>query len=175
MNPIANFGIGDDEHHPVAKTGKTMTPKGLGWIIIDALDTMMLMNLTSELTHSRQWIKESLDYDQDHDVSTFETTIRMLGGLLSAHYLSTQFPGVYAPVKDNLSDDLYVEKATDLADRLLGAFETDSGVPLASVNLHTMQGIPSHADGGASSTAEATSVQLEFKYLAKLTGEDHYW
>ncbi|KAK0895989.1 mannosyl-oligosaccharide alpha-1,2-mannosidase [Friedmanniomyces endolithicus] len=166
---------GDDEYHPVAKTGKKMVPNGLGWIIVDALDTMMLMNLTTELEHSRQWIHNNLTYDQDHDVSTFETTIRMLGGLLSAHYLSSSFPGVYAPVNDGLSDDMYVEKATDLADRLLGAFETQSGVPLASVNLHTMKGIPSHADAGASSTAEATSVQLEMKYLAKLTGETQYW
>ncbi|KAK0266911.1 mannosyl-oligosaccharide alpha-1,2-mannosidase [Friedmanniomyces endolithicus] len=166
---------GDDEYHPVAKTGKKMVPNGLGWIIVDALDTMMLMNLTTELEHSRQWIHNNLTYDQDHDVSTFETTIRMLGGLLSAHYLSSSFPGVYAPVNDGMSDDMYVEKATDLADRLLGAFETQSGVPLASVNLHTMKGIPSHADAGASSTAEATSVQLEMKYLAKLTGETQYW
>lgn len=101
-----------------------MTQDGLGWIIVDALDTMMLMNLTSELTHARQWIKDDLTYDQDHDVSTFETTIRMMGGLLSAHYLSTSFPGKYAPVSDGLSDDLYIEKATDLADRLLGAFDT---------------------------------------------------
>ncbi|RMY10606.1 hypothetical protein D0868_03606 [Hortaea werneckii] len=169
------YGWGQDEYHPVAKDGKKMTPNGLGWIIVDALDTMMLMNLTTELTHARQWIKDDLNYDQDHDVSTFETTIRMLGGLLSAHYLSTSFSDRFAPVSDGLSDDLYIEKATDLADRLLGAFETRSGVPLASVNLHTSQGIPSHADGGASSTAEATSVQLELKYLAKLTGEDHYW
>lgn len=166
---------GYDEFHPVAKDHRQMTPGGMGWIIIDALDTMMLMNLTSELAHARQWIQSNLTYDQDHDVSTFETTIRMLGGLLSAHYLSTAFPGVYAPVDDGFSDDMYVEKATDLADRLLGAFNTQSGVPLASVNLHTAQGIPSHADGGASSTAEATSVQLELKYLAKLTGEEHYW
>ncbi|KAK3069144.1 mannosyl-oligosaccharide alpha-1,2-mannosidase [Teratosphaeriaceae sp. CCFEE 6253] len=166
---------GYDEYHPVAKDGKKMVPDGLGWIIVDALDTMMLMNLTTELEHSRQWIHNNLTYDQDHDVSTFETTIRMLGGLLSAHYLSSSFPGVYAPVKDGLSDDMYVEKAADLADRLLGAFDTRSGIPLASVNLHTMKGIPSHADAGASSTAEATSVQLEMKYLAKLTGETHYW
>lgn len=153
-----------------------MTPTGLGWIVVDALDTMMLMNLTDELTHARQWIHNNLTYDQDHDVNTFETTIRMLGGLLSAHYLSSEnFGGKYAPVSDGLSDDMYVEKATDLADRLLGAYETNSGVPLASVNLHTQQGIPSHADGGASSTAEATSLQLEMKYLSKLTGETHYW
>jgi mannosyl-oligosaccharide alpha-1,2-mannosidase len=166
---------GYDEYHPESHTGKQMVPNGMGWIIIDALDTMMLMNLTTELEHSRQWIHSNLTYDQDHDVNTFETTIRMLGGLLSAHYLSVAFPGTYAPVADGLSDDLYIEKAVDLADRLLGAYNTKSGVPLASVNLHTMQGIPSHADGGASSTAEATTLQLEMKYLAKLTGETHYW
>jgi mannosyl-oligosaccharide alpha-1,2-mannosidase len=48
-------------------------------------------------------------------------------------------------------------------------------VPYASINLNTSTGIPSHADNGASSTAEATTVQLEFKYLAKLTGEAEYW
>lgn len=149
----------------------------MGWIIVDALDTMMLMNLTEEVAHARQWVQHNLTYDQDHDVNTFETTIRMLGGLLSAHYLSTdpELAPRFAPVEDGLSDDLYIEKATDLADRLLGAYQTQSGVPLASVNLHTMKGIPSHADSGASSTAEATSLQLEMKYLAKLTGEDNYW
>lgn len=169
------YGWGYDEYHPVSHAGKFMTPTGLGWIIVDSLDTMMLMNMTTELAHARQWLHSNLTYDQDHDVNTFETTIRMMGGLLSAHYLSTQFPGQYAPVHDGLSDDMYVEKATDLADRLLAAYETNSGIPLASVNLAKMHGIPSHADGGASSTAEATTLQLEMKYLAKLTGETHYW
>ncbi|PIA90909.1 Endoplasmic reticulum mannosyl-oligosaccharide 1,2-alpha-mannosidase [Cercospora beticola] len=169
------YGWGFDEYQPVSHNGKLMTPKGMGWIIVDALDTMMIMNLTTELEHARQWIHSNLTYDQDHDVNTFETTIRMLGGLLSAHYLSTQFEGKYAPTTDGLSDDLYIEKAVDLADRLLGAYESKSGVPFASVNLAKMQGLPSHADGGASSTAEATTLQLEMKYLSKLTGETHYW
>ncbi|KAK5260974.1 mannosyl-oligosaccharide alpha-1,2-mannosidase [Exophiala xenobiotica] len=75
----------------------------------------------------------------------------------------------------NLGEDLYIEKATDLADRLLGAYESNSGVPYASVNLNTSQGILSHLDGGASSTAEAATLQLEMKYLAKITGEPHSW
>lgn len=152
-----------------------MTPSGMGWIVVDALDTMMLMNLSTELGSARQWVHANLTYDQDHEVNTFETTIRMLGGLLSAHYLSTGFPGVYAPVDDEFSDDMYVEKAADLADRLMGAYSSKSGVPFASVNLRTGKGKPSHDDGGASSTAEATSLQLEMKYLSKLTGETHYW
>jgi endoplasmic reticulum Man9GlcNAc2 1,2-alpha-mannosidase len=133
----------------------------MGWVIIDALDTMMLMNLTDEVARSRKWIAEELTWDQDRDVSLFETTIRMLGGLLSAHYIS--------------KDDLYLEKAVDLADRLIGGFESPSGIPYADVNLRHGYGSKSHADRGASTTAEVSTLQLEFKYLAKLTGEPLYW
>ncbi|KAL0257929.1 mannosyl-oligosaccharide alpha-1,2-mannosidase [Diplodia seriata] len=169
------YAWGYDEFHPVSKKGRQMVPGGMGWIIVDALDTLILMNLTTQLTHAREWVSTSLDYEKDHDVNTFETTIRMLGGLLSAHYLSTEFPH-YAPIpmKEG-EEDLFQEKAADLADRLLGAYESHSGIPFASINLKTGQGIRSHADGGASSTAEATSLQLEMKYVAKLTGEAHYW
>ena len=152
---------GMDEYRPVSGTGKNMIPNGMGWIIVDALDTMMIMNLTDELSQARQWVSKSLNYDQDKPVNVFETTIRMLGGLLSAHYLS--------------QDKIYLEKAVDLADRLLGAFESPTGIPYASVNLHTGKGVESHADNGASSLAEVSSLQLEFKYLTHLTGDTVYW
>lgn len=163
----------------MSEAGRQMVePNGMGWIIVDALDTMMLMNLTSQLAHAREWISTTLNFDLDHDhVNTFEVTIRMLGGLLAAHYLSTEFPSM-CPVpalKGSQNEDLYLEKATDLADRLLSAYDSPSGVPFASVNLHRRRGNPSTMDGGASSTSEAGSVQLEMKYLAKLTGETNYW
>jgi mannosyl-oligosaccharide alpha-1,2-mannosidase len=148
-------------------------PNGLGWIIVDALDTMMLMNLTKELNHAREWISTSLDYEKDQDVNTFETTIRMLGGLLSAHYLQEVLPGM-KPANAN-EEDLFLEKATELADKLVGAYESPSGVPWASVILKTGKGVASHVDGGASSTAEATTLQLEMKYLSYITGESLYW
>lgn len=167
-----------DEFHPISQSGRHMVPGGLGWIIIDSLDTLILMNLTSRLSHARDWISTSLNYEKDHEVNTFETTIRMLGGLLSAHYLSTTYPDMAPLTDDNVGapgEDLYLEKATDLADRLLGAFSSESGIPYSSVNLKTLQGIPSHLEAGASSTAEAGTLQLELKYLAHLTGEKHYW
>ncbi|KAK9460685.1 glycoside hydrolase [Lipomyces oligophaga] len=158
----ASHALGKDVYHPLSKRSENMAPNGLGWIVVDSIDTMMIMKLQEPLEVARNWIANNLTYDQDYEVNTFETTIRMLGGLLSAHYLSG-------------FDDLYLEKAVDLANRLLGAFDSTSGVPYASVNLHTYMGVKSHADGGASSTAEATSLQLEFKYVSKLTGEALYW
>lgn len=147
-----------------------MSPQGLGWIIIDSLDTMMIMNLTSQLSNARKWLCRKLTYDQDQDVNTFETTIRLLGGLLSAHFLAAQLPHV-----SSQRDYIYLNKSIDLADRLLGAYESDSGIPYASIHLRLGTGITSHADGGASSTAEASTLQLEMKYLAHLTGKNVYW
>jgi mannosyl-oligosaccharide alpha-1,2-mannosidase len=172
------YAWGMDEYHPVSRKGKNMVEGGMGWIIVDALDTAMMMNLTSHVAKAREWISTSLSYTADHEVNTFETTIRMLGGLLSAHYLSTTFPHL-APQRDDDAnqpgEDLYIEKATDLADRLMGAYDSPSGIPYASVNLNTSWGAASHIDAGASSTAEAATLQLEMKYLAKITGEPIYW
>ncbi|KAL5615164.1 hypothetical protein BROUX41_005221 [Berkeleyomyces rouxiae] len=164
---------GFDEYHPISKTAKKMAPKGMGWIIIDAIDTMILMGLSSRVDQAREWLQGTLTWDQDQDVNVFETTIRMLGGLLSAHYLSTEFPNL-APV-ENKDPTLYLNKARDLADRLLGAFNSDSGLPYASINLQTRMGIESHVDGGASSTAEVGTLQLEMKYLSHLTSNATFW
>ncbi|KAK9447362.1 glycoside hydrolase [Limtongia smithiae] len=156
-------GYGADVYRPIAKTSRNLGPQGgLGWLVVDALDTMMLMGLDKQVEHARQWIMTNLTLDQDYTASTFETTIRILGGLLSAHYLSDY-------------DDAYLEKAVDLANRLLGAFDSPSGVPYASVNLHTSVGVASPENSGASTTAEAAGMEIELKYVSKLTGEALYW
>ncbi|KAI0393473.1 glycoside hydrolase family 47 protein [Xylariaceae sp. FL0594] len=178
FDAYTRYAWGYDEFHPVSRKGRQMTPKGMGWIIVDSLDTMILMNLTSRVSHAREWISNSLTYDQDQDVSMFETTIRMLGGLLSAHYISNEYPNLAAQVDDDAGapgEDLYLEKARDLADRLVVGFDSPSGIPYASVNIGKYIGIPAHDEGGASSTAETTTLQLEFKYMAKLTGEKEFW
>ena len=174
------YAWGMDEYNPVSKKGKNLAKNagGIGWMVVDALDTAILMDLTTQVKHAREWMKTSLTFATDVNINTFETTIRVLGGLLSAHYLSTTFPHLAPQADDDLhqpGEDLYLELATDLAERLIGAYETESGVPAASVNLNTSAPITFHVDGGASSTAEVATLQLELKYLSQLTGEPLYW
>lgn len=152
---------GKDVYKPLSKTGKNMGQYPLGWIIVDSLDTMLIMGLDEEFKTAEAWVANELSYDFDYEVNVFETTIRMLGGLLSAHYLS--------------GNDMFLDKAVDLGNRILGAFDSPSGIPYASVNLKTGKGVKNHVDNGASSTAEVSTLQLEFKYLSKLTGESLYW
>ncbi|CEP60967.1 mannosyl-oligosaccharide 1,2-alpha-mannosidase LALA0_S02e03752g [Lachancea lanzarotensis] len=169
-----------DVYRPLSKKGSYMygsTEKPLGWIIVDSIDSMFLMYNSSahhreefkaEILRVEHWIKTKLDYDIDVSVSLFETTIRMLGGLLSAYYLSDLL-GVG-------NSTLYLEKATDLADRMLPAFHHENAkIPYSSVNLHTGESRKNHVDMGSSSTAEFTTLQLEFKYLSAITGDVKYW
>lgn len=65
----------------------------------------------------------------------FETTIRVLGGLLSGHVLLDADPGI-APEYDGL----LLRLAADLGDRLLAAFKTPSGLPGGHVHLQKVRG-----------------------------------
>lgn len=152
---------GKDEYHPITKYGSNMIRKGQGFTIVDSLDTILLMGLENEFQEAKDWVRDELDFDQDGEVNLFETTIRVLGGLLSAYDQSK-------------NDPIFLRKAVDLADRLMGAFDTPTGIPYASVHLRDRRGVPGH-DRGISSTAEVASLQLEFKYLSYLTGNDRYW
>lgn len=160
-NSYEEYAWGKDVFHPILGTGENMGPKPLGWMIVDSLDTLLLMGCDDEFERAKKWVKEDLDYGFDYNVNVFETTIRMLGGLLSAFHLT--------------NDDMFLDKATDLGNALIGGFKSPSGLPYLSVNLQSGEGIKNHVDNGASSTAEVSTLQLEFKYLSKLTGESLYW
>ncbi|GEQ67068.1 hypothetical protein JCM33374_g731 [Metschnikowia sp. JCM 33374] len=152
---------GKDEFNPISGKGKNMGPKPLGWFIVDSLDSLWIMDCKDEFEKAKDWVKNDLSYKFDYEVNVFETTIRMLGGLLSAFNLS--------------EDDILLERAVELANAMTGGFESNTGIPYSSVNLLTGKGIRNHDSGGASSTAEVSTLQMEFRYLAKLTGEELYW
>ena len=66
-----------------------------------------------------RWIADNLEVGRPAEVNLFETTIRVLGGLLSAHALSR---GSHPALAQRLA-----EKAADLGARLLPAFASPSG------------------------------------------------
>ena len=69
--------------------------------MIDSLDTMLVMNLKEEFNEAKQWVEDNLDFNINKDVNLFETTIRVLGGLLSTFHLS--------------GEKVFLDKARDLA------------------------------------------------------------
>jgi len=153
-----NRCFGQDELHPRSNTCSNWLNQGL--TIVDSLDTIWLMGMRDEFAKAREWVSEHLHFQQSRSVSFFETTIRILGGLLSAYDLSR--------------DQIFLDKASDLGARLAAAFETPSGLPRGEVNLANRQSNNPGWTGGSSLLAEVGTVQLEFAYLSKHNGNPIY-
>uniref|UniRef100_A0A6A7FXZ2 alpha-1,2-Mannosidase n=2 Tax=Hirondellea gigas TaxID=1518452 RepID=A0A6A7FXZ2_9CRUS len=151
------FAWGHDHLKPISQEPHDWLKLGL--TLIDALDTLWIMGLKKEFEQGREWVASELDFNLNQDVNLFETTIRVLGGLLSSYHLT--------------HDKLFLDKAVDIADRLLAAFNSESGVPFSDVNLAT-RSASKPKWGPDSSTSEVTTIQLEFRDLSIATGNPVY-
>lgn len=137
--------------------------------LIDTLDTLAILEDGKEFQRAVKLVVSRADFNLDTEVSVFETTIRVLGGLLSAHLfaiddkLALYPPGVY---RNEL-----LKLAVDLGERLMPAFETPTGIPYGTVNLRN--GVPV-GETTIASTAGAGSLSMEFTMLSVLTGDAKY-
>ncbi|RKF59913.1 ER degradation-enhancing alpha-mannosidase-like protein 1 [Erysiphe neolycopersici] len=150
-------------------------------------------------------------FDVDSKVQVFETVIRGVGGLLSAHLFAAgelpisryhpehakpdaakkfgkgEIPDIKWPNGLKYNGQL-LRLALDLAERLLPAFYTPTGIPYPRVNLR--QGIPfylnsplhsshekltdEHEEITETCTAGAGSLVLEFTVLSRLTNDPRF-
>ncbi|GMI89877.1 ALPHA-MANNOSIDASE IB, alpha-mannosidase 1 [Hibiscus trionum] len=153
------YAWGNDELQPQSRNGVDSFG-GLGATLIDALDTLYIMGLDEQFQKAREWVAKSLDFNKDYDASVFETTIRVVGGLLSAYDLS--------------GDKVFLEKARDIADRLLPAWDTTTGIPYNVINLAHRNPHNPGWTGGQSILADSGTEQLEFIALSQRTGDPKY-
>ncbi|XP_051734337.1 endoplasmic reticulum mannosyl-oligosaccharide 1,2-alpha-mannosidase [Ctenopharyngodon idella] len=151
------FAWGHDELKPISKTHGEWF--GLGLTLIDALDTMWILGLKEEFAEARKWVETELSFSKNVDVNLFESTIRILGGLLSTYHLS--------------GDTLFLDKAKDIGFRLMPAFKTPSKIPYSDVNIGKGTAHPPRWTTD-STVAEVTSIQLEFRELSRLTQDPQY-
>lgn len=167
--------------------------------------------------------EKSRGFDIDSKVQVFETVIRVLGGLLSAHLFSVDdlpIAGYHPPEAEAafaktwdksrfgkgrhgikwengfVYEGQLLRLAVDLADRLLPAFYTDTGLPYPRVNLR--HGVPFYTNSPLNAAASckgsgpgckkrrlsaettetcsagAGSLVLEFTLLSRLIGDGRY-
>ncbi|MDZ7895029.1 MAG: glycoside hydrolase family 47 protein [Sphingobium sp.] len=148
---------GKDEIRPISGTFSSFPLKDhhLGLSLIEAMDTLWLMELDAEFGEALDWVKSDLDFAVDGEVSVFETTIRLVGGLLSAHLAS--------------GDPVPLQKAQELAERLMPAFATPTGMPYRYVNLGT-----GAVRDPVTNPAEVGTHITEWGTLSRLTGDPRY-
>uniref|UniRef100_A0AAX7SYQ4 alpha-1,2-Mannosidase n=1 Tax=Astatotilapia calliptera TaxID=8154 RepID=A0AAX7SYQ4_ASTCA len=157
------YAWGSNELRPVSKHGHSSNLFGdiKGATIVDALDTLYIMEMFEEFDAATDWVEKSLDFNVNAEVSVFEVNIRFVGGLLSAYYLSGK--------------EVFRRKAVELGEKLLPAFKTPTGIPWALLNLKS--GIGRNwpwASGGSSILAEYGTLHLEFMHLSRLSGNSEF-
>ena len=122
----------------------------IGTTIIDSLDTMILLGLDDDFKEAVAWIAEHYTLQRSTKISVFETTIRNLGGLLSAYNLRP------LPV--------LLEAAQMTGEWLLGAYATPSGLPAFAMGPGELP-----KDAKSTSLADAGTQLLEHSELSNLT------
>jgi len=155
-NAYKTYAWGHDELKPLSKTYHDWYGVPLGLSIVDSLDTLYIMGLDDEFENAVAWVENNLNFNVDASVSVFEMNIRWLGGLISGYLIS--------------GSKKLLDLAVDLANRLLPAFNSATGMPYNSVNLKT-----GAVRGNVNNSADIGTLMLEFGMLSKLTGDNTYY
>lgn len=157
-NGYKQFAWGHDQVLPVSGGYQEFFVDGspIGLSIIEALDTLYVMELDDDLAEGVAWITQHVNFDIDGDFHVFEAIIRVVGGLL-AGYLAT-------------GNKTLLDLTVDLTDRLMPAFASPTGMPYQYVNLHT-----GAVSGNTPPLAEIGTNILEFGLLSRITGDPKYY
>jgi mannosidase alpha-like ER degradation enhancer 2 len=150
------YAFGHDALKPLSKQSHDWYARSLLMTPVDAFDGMLIMGLSAKAAKAKKIIFDSLTFDIPVEVQSFEITIRMLGGLLSAFQLD--------------GDKRFLNLAEDLGRRLLPVFNSSTGMPYRYVNLRT-----GSIRDSINNPAEIGTALLEFGTLSKLTGNPVYY
>ena len=152
-----------DELSPVS--GRYRNPF-CGWAatMVDSLDTLWIMGLKSEFEEAVKAV-EDIDFTTSirNDIPLFETTIRYLGGLIGAYDVSG---GKHKGL---------IRKAVELADILMGAFDTPNRMPMTYYLWKPTFASQPHRARTRVVLAELGSLSVEFTRLAQITKEAKFY
>jgi mannosyl-oligosaccharide alpha-1,2-mannosidase len=158
-----NHSLPHDELMPIS--GGVGDPfNGWGATLVDSLDTLWIMDLKDEFEDAVLAVSQ-IDFKTSprKDIPLFETTIRYLGGLIGAYDLSDG------------KHQILLDKAVELADILMGAFDTPNRMPAVFYNWAPSYASQPHRASPHSVLAELGSLSVEFTRLAQITKEHKYY
>ncbi|TNN13630.1 ER degradation-enhancing alpha-mannosidase-like protein isoform 1 [Schistosoma japonicum] len=158
-----------DELRPLSCDGHD-TWGSFSLTLIDALDTLVIMDNFTEFRRAARALLRHLNSEKNVNASVFETNIRVVGGLISAHLLSRR-AGFEVEPSWPCSGAL-LSQAEIFANKLLPAFNTPTGMPYGTINFK-LGGVPVN-ETTVTCVAGVGTFILEFGTLSRLTGDPRY-
>jgi len=135
-----------------------------GWsaTLVDSFDTLWIMDMKDEFEDAVA-AAVSIDFGAStlEEVNVFETTIRYLGGFLAGYDLS--------------GEQRLLDKAIELGDMLMAAFDTPNHLPVTRWRLQNAKFGRPQAALSMSLVAEIGSLEMEFTRLSQLTGDNRFF
>ncbi|KAF9006459.1 alpha mannosidase-like protein [Cyathus striatus] len=167
LTPLSCSGQGPDWNNP-GNIASNDVAGNFSLTLVDVLDTLVVLDDRPGFENAVKNVIEWVSFDVNTKPQVFETTIRVLGGLLSGHIFAnaTGHPFHLPWYRGELLDLAY-----DLGNRLLPAFSTPTGLPYARINLR--HGLVK-GETLETCTAGAGSLILEFATLSRLTGDERF-
>ena len=145
-----------DELKPLTKTYHDWYKQPISIAPIDGYPTLKLMGFAEAAKEIETFVVDSVRFDRDQYVKTYEVYQRILGGLLCMY----QYTG----------NERVLQKAEEFGKRLLPAFSSKTGIPYFYINLKTGQ-----AKGDTVNVAEGGSYVLEMGILSYYTKNPVYY
>lgn len=139
--------------------------------LLDSLDMLPMINDDEGFRSKVDYISTNTTFNVPSTVQVFETTIRGMGGLLSAH-LYASVPRLGHAIEGY--DGSLLKLAYDLGERLLHAFITDTGLPAPRVNFRDGYVPIGNKHITETCSSGAGSLILEFGLLSRLTGDERF-
>lgn len=171
LRPLTCDGMIRDQSDP-SNIGRNDVLGNYSLTLVDSLDMFAILEDCDKFEQYVSLVKETVNFDKNSTVQVFETTIRGMGGLLSAH-LFASVPGLGCHFDDYNGELL--DLAYDLGLRLLPAFDQTSGLPAPRVHLQNGMDLPTEIESITETCASgAGSLLLEFGMLSRLTGDKRF-
>ncbi|KAK4470246.1 hypothetical protein MN116_005819 [Schistosoma mekongi] len=158
-----------DELRPLSCDGHD-TWGSFSLTLVDALDTLVIMGNFTEFRRAARALLRHLNSDKNVNASVFETNIRVVGGLISAHLLSRRAGFEIEPSWP--CSGALLRQAEIFANKLLPAFNTPTGMPYGTINFK-LGGVPIN-ETTVTCVAGVGTFILEFGTLSRLTGDPRY-
>ncbi|KAF7555336.1 hypothetical protein G7Z17_g2248 [Cylindrodendrum hubeiense] len=150
-----------DALNPISATPKDQFS---GWAatLVDSLDSLWIMGMVEQFDEAVAAVVQ-IDFGQSSSnrVNIFETTIRYLGGLLSAYDLSKR--------------DVLLAKAVELGDMLYAGFNTPNRMPVDFIDFQEAKAGRGLMVEDWVVSASPGSLSMELTHLSQLTGDMKYY
>ncbi|KAI2618509.1 glycoside hydrolase family 47 protein [Hypoxylon sp. NC1633] len=150
-----------DELAPISGKHKD-TFGGWGATLVDSLDTLWIMSMRTEFEEAVAAVMD-IDFTSSslQTVNAFETTIRYLGGFLSAYDLS--------------GDERLLRKAREVGEMLYKAFDTPNRMPITRWDFAKAAQGERQVAHEMALVAEVGSLCMEFTRLSVVTGDPKWF